>query len=140
MPPGIVDGKGYLRAGFCACVRLSYSANVDAVLLHDRCDFLGNIGIFVAEQLRAGVHDGNTAAEAAKQLPKLQADVTAAKNQQMFRKLRSSMIEVLLRYGTSFKAFNCGNRGRHPALIKICFGGKVRCEPSFSEWLWISDQ
>ena len=61
-----------------------------------------------------------------------QADVTAAEHQQMLGKLVELHDGCAVEIGHIFQAFDLGNRGRHPALMKICWAERVRREPSFS--------
>jgi hypothetical protein len=44
----------------------------------------GNFGIFAGDKLFASVKDGDAAAEAAKHLPKFEANVTTSENEEVF--------------------------------------------------------
>src|ERR1019366_1914779 len=66
-------------------IRSRVQQDVNPVLLKYPGHFFRDIGILAIEQLASGLDDGHATTEAAKHLPKLQADISASKNQQMLR-------------------------------------------------------
>src|SRR6266852_5171621 len=61
---------------------LGVEMNLEAVFLEDSGDGVGNVFVFVAEELRGALKNGDLAAEAVEELREFQADVPAAENEQ----------------------------------------------------------
>src|ERR1019366_317086 len=74
-----------------AAIRLAHAIGIrvqhdfDSVLLKYLGDFFRDVGVLAVKKLAPGLDNGHATAEAAKHLPKLQADVATSKNQQMLR-------------------------------------------------------
>src|ERR1035437_633108 len=106
-------------------IRIRVQQDLNSVLLKYLGNFFRDVGILAIEQLARGLDNGHAAAEAAKHLPKLQADVTASENEQMLRN------GVQLHDGSAVKkrhglqAVECGHRGTRTCVDKDSLG--VEC-------------
>ena len=105
-------------------IRSRVQQDFDSVLLKYLGDFFRDVGIFAIEQLATGLDDGHATAEAAKHLPKLQADIAASENEQMFRNRvqlhDGSAVEK--RYG--LQAVECGHRRTRTRVDEDLVGGE----------------
>src|ERR1035438_885239 len=66
-------------------IRIRVQQELNSILPKYLGDFFRDVGVLAVKKLATGLDDGHATTEAAKHLPKLQADVAAAKNQQMLR-------------------------------------------------------
>jgi hypothetical protein len=80
---GSADGQFDLRTFFGEVLNFGVKQNFDAVLLHDREDFGGDVGVFAAQQLRGLLKDGDAAAKSVEKLAKLEANVASTDDEKM---------------------------------------------------------
>src|ERR1035438_392683 len=92
-------------------IRSRVQQDVNPVLPKYLGDFFRDVGVLAIEQLAGGLDDGHPTTEAAKHLPKLQADVAASKNQQMLRNRVQLHDGSAVKKGYGLQAVECRHRG-----------------------------
>src|ERR1035437_2219029 len=83
--PLLLDLQSNAPLRLTHAIRSRAHQDVNPVLRKYRGDFFRDVGVLAIEQLAGGLDDGHATTEAAKHLPKLQADVATSENDQMFR-------------------------------------------------------
>src|ERR1035438_2608692 len=92
-------------------IRRRVQQDVNPVLPKYLGDFFRDVGVLTIEQLASGLDDGHPTTEAAKHLPKLQADISASKNQQVFRNRVQLHDGCAVEKGYGLQAVECRHRG-----------------------------
>src|ERR1017187_6938323 len=92
-------------------IRSRVQQDVNPVLPKYLGNLLRDVGILAIEQLASGLDDGHPTTETAKHLPKLQADISASNNQQMFRNRVQLQDGVAAKKGVALKTVECRHRG-----------------------------
>src|ERR1019366_5579970 len=100
-----------------AAIRLAHAIGIrvqhdfDSVLLKYLGDFFRDVGVLAVKKLAPGLDNGHATAEAAKHLPKLQADISASKDQQTLRNGIQLHDGSAVEKGHGLQAVECGHRG-----------------------------
>src|ERR1019366_4163798 len=92
-------------------MRIRVQQDLDSILLKYLGNFFRDVGVLAVEQLASRLDDGHLTAEAAKHLPKLQADVSASEDQQMLRNGVQLHDGSAVEKGHGLQAVECGHRG-----------------------------
>src|ERR1019366_9490469 len=81
----LLDLQSNAATRLAHAIRIRVQQDLNSILLKYLSDFFGDVGVLAIEKLAPGLDNGHATAEAAKHLPKLQADISASKDQQMLR-------------------------------------------------------
>src|ERR1700675_3034801 len=141
------DGKFNLRAFLSHAPDFGVEQNVDAVLLQDCQNFIGDVRVFATKQLRSLLRDGHAAAKAAEKLAEFKPDVAAADDEEMLGdgvefhdgraiEIRNALQTFERRYGSAAprvdEEFICGERALR-AILKADLNRARTREASFPE-------
>jgi len=99
--------------------------NLNAVLLKDGGDGFGDVFIFAAEELASALKNRDPAAEAAEELREFEADVAAAKNEEVGGNFGELHDGSAVEEGNVRKAWGIGDGGVASGVDKEAIGGEV---------------
>src|ERR1019366_7382841 len=103
-------------------IRVQHGLN--SVLLKYPGDFFRNVRVLAGEQLTSRLDNGHATAEAAKHLPKLQADISASEDQQMLRNGVQLHDGSAVEKGYGLQAVEWGHRGTRTGVDEDLAGGE----------------
>src|ERR1035441_419564 len=101
-------------------IRVQHGLN--SVLLKYPGDFFRNVRVLAGEQLTSRLDNGHATAEAAKHLPKLQADISASEDQQMLWNGVQLHDGSAVEKGHGFQAVNCWHGWTRPCVDEYLVG------------------